>query len=233
MKQLALDIARPAPATLDNFIVGRNAELLDSLRRVVAGTERFVCIWGAPGSGRTHLLKAVVAAAREAGARASYTYAADAMRLAEAGNDAECLAVDDVEQLDSSGQAALFNLYNRLREGSGRLVTSADAPPMRLRLRPDLVTRLGWGLVYETHALSDEDKVRALRGYAAARGFDLADEVCAYLLHRVRRDMRSLLALLDAIDQHSLETKRQVTVGLVRELLQAGTESRGHEERKP
>lgn len=221
MRQLALDIARPAPPTLDNYIAGRNAELLDSLRRLAAGAERFVCVWGAPGSGRSHLLKGVVAAARESGAQAVYVAGGDVAALPEAGCGADCVAVDDVERLDAEAQIALFSLYNALREGGGRLVAAADSPPMRLRLRADLVTRLGWGLVYEVHALSDEEKVQALKRHAAARGFVLADDVCAYLLQRVPRDMPSLLATLEALDRHSLEAKRQVTVALVRELLQA------------
>ena len=221
MRQLALDIARPAPPTLDNFIPGRNAELLDSLRRLAAGAERFVCIWGAPGSGRSHLLKGVIAAARQAGAQVLYVAGAEASPLSQVGAGVDCVAVDDVERLDTASQVALFNLYNVLREGGGRLVASADAPPMRLTLRADLVTRLGWGLVYEAHALSDDEKAQALKRHAAARGFSLADDVCTYLLQRMRRDMPSLLAVLEALDRHSLETKRQVTVALARELLQA------------
>jgi len=221
MRQLALDIALPAPPTLDNFIPGRNAELLDSLRRLVAGADRFVCIWGAPGSGRSHLLKGVIAAARETGAHAVYAAGGDASPLSGGGAGIDCLAVDDVERLDAAAQIASFNAYNALREGGGRLVAAADAPPMQLKLRADLVTRLGWGLVYEVHALSDEEKAQALRRHAAARGFGLADDVCAYLLQRVRRDMPSLLATLEALDRHSLETKRPVTVALARDLLQA------------
>jgi DnaA family protein len=45
----------------------------------------------------------------------------------------------------------------------------------------------------------------------------LPDEVIAYLLTRMRRDMRSLNAILDRIDQVSLELKRPITLPLVRE----------------
>lgn len=220
MRQLALDIAASAPPTLDNFIVGRNAELIDSLRRFAAGDERFVYIWGAPGSGRTHLLRAAVGAAATRGARAVYL-AEGSVDPARAAGGMECVGVDAVDRLDAAGQAALFNLYNALRDGGGRLAASGDAPPKRLALRADLVTRLGWGLVYEAHALSDEEKAQALKRAAAARGFPLADEVCAYLLRHVRRDMPALIAILDALDRHSRELKRPVTVALARELVQS------------
>jgi DnaA family protein len=80
-------------------------------------------------------------------------------------------------------------------------------------------------LVYQVHALSDEEKTQALKRQAAERGFTVADEVCAYLMTRAPRDMSSLLALLDGLDRPSLEVKRPVTVALARELLHAAKRS--------
>lgn len=232
MKQLAFDLAAPPPPTLDNFIAGRNAELLESLRRLVAGTgERFIYLWGEPGSGRTHLLRAVVAELQAAGVRAAYLSCAGASPAAFDGTDADCVAADDVDRLDEAGQIALFALYNRLREQRGALVASGSAPPSRLGLRQDLVTRLGWGLVYQTHVLTDEDKAAALRHHAAARGFTLPDEVCGFLLNRVRRDLPTLLRVLESLDRYSLAAKRPVTVALARELLAGKGGSMRNDER--
>jgi DnaA family protein len=226
MKQLALDLAQAAPPTLDNFVGGRNAELTQNLRKLAArdAAERFIYIWGEPGSGRSHLLQGVAAAVRSANASAVYVTCARDTRFAEGVEGVDCVIVDDVEVLDEDAQIALFHLYNTLRERRGTLVASGDAPPVQLKMRQDLVTRLGWGLVYQVHALSDEEKAQALKRHAAARGFPLPDEVCAYLLARMRRDMSSLLATLDALDRHSLESKRPITVALARDLLQAARE---------
>lgn len=226
MKQLALDLVEPPPPTFDNFIAGRNGELLEMLRRLVAATgERFIYLWGEPGSGRTHLLRAVVSELQAAGVRAVYVSCGGVSRIPFDGDEADCVAVDDVELLDDAGQIALFGLYNRLRERWGALVASGNAPPSRLGLRQDLVTRLGWGLVYQTHALTDEEKATALRHHAAARGFSLPDEVCGFLLNRVRRDMPTLLQVLESLDRYSLAAKRPVTVALARELLAGKDES--------
>jgi DnaA family protein len=48
----------------------------------------------------------------------------------------------------------------------------------------------------------------------------LSNEVLPWLIHHFYRDMPSLMALLDALDAYSLETKRAITLPLVRELLQ-------------
>ena len=214
MRQLALDItASPAP-TFDNFVVGRNAEAIAHVRAAITGTgERFVYLWGAPGSGRTHLLKAATA-----GADATYVKC-DARSGFE--DEASLLTVDDVEALGADAQIALFNRYNTLREQGGGLIASASVPPVQLKLRADLLTRLSWGLVVRLHALSDDEKAQALAQQAKARGITLSGEVVSYLLTHAPRDMGALFATLDALDRYSLETKRPVTVPLVRHLLRA------------
>lgn len=219
MKQLVLDIALPAAPALDNFVPGRNAELVVALYALANGAshERFIYLWGADGSGRSHLLRAVVAAARYNGRRTVWFDAETAG--VDAADDALC-AADDVHLLGAEAQIALFNLHNRIRGGSGALLVSGNAAPAQLGLRADLATRLAAGLVYQVHVLGDEEKAAALRRHAAARGLRLSSEVAAYLLRHARRDMRSLLALLDALDRYSLETQRAITVPLLRELLE-------------
>ena len=227
MKQLALDFANLPLPTLDNFIAGRNAELLANLKRLVArqAGERFLYVWGRPGSGRSHLLKGAAAALQRAGTAAVYITCAADSRLVDGLERMDCVVLDDVESLDDEGQIAAFGLYNTLRERNGALLAAGAAPPVQLKLRGDLVTRLAWGLVYQVHALSDDEKASALADYAAGRGFPLLPGVCDYLLTRSSRDLTSLLATLDALDRYSLETKRPVTVQLVRELLH-GNEQR-------
>ena len=213
MRQLALDITAPPAPTFGNFIVGRNAEAIAHLRAAIAGSgERFVYLWGEPGSGCTHLLKASVAASRDA------TYVVcDANSAFD--DAAPLLAADDVERLGSDAQVALFHRYNALSEQGGGLIASGSVPPVQLKLRADLLTRLGWGLVVQVHALTDDEKIHALKQHARERGFALPLEVCSYLLAHAPRDMGSLFATLAAVDRHSLESKRAVTIPLLRDLL--------------
>jgi len=223
MKQLALDLATPPQPTLDNFIEGRNGELVGNLVRLAArgAGERFLYLWGRSGSGRSHLLKGVVAGLHRAGAAAAYVDCGGGLRPSEDRVQVDCVALDNVDRLDGEGQIIAFDLYNALRERGGALVASGAAPPVQLGLREDLVTRLAWGLVYQVHALTDEEKARAVADFAALRGFRLLPEVRDYLLTRASRDLTSLLATVEALDRYSLETKRPVTVPLARELLHA------------
>jgi DnaA-homolog protein len=196
-RQLALPLQPPPAPTLDNFVPGSNGELLARLRELAEGrcTEAVIYLWGAPGSGRSHLL--------QASARPGVTLA------------------DDVERLDAEAQAALFSAVNRAREAGGTVLAAGTAPPVQLALREDLRSRLGWGLVYEVRPLTDAEKAVYLHGEAARRGLRLSDEVVWYLLTHVRRDMPSLGAILDHLDRTSLEQHRAITLPLVREALRA------------
>jgi DnaA family protein len=129
------------------------------------------------------------------------------------------MAWDDVHQLDAVGQARLFGLLIRLCESGGTLLCAGDAPPARLALRADVVTRIAAGVAYPLHVLADDDKAEAVTRHAAQRGFALGREVVDYLLHRHARDLPALLRVLEALDRYSLETKRPVTVPLLRDLL--------------
>ena len=92
--------------------------------------------------------------------------------------------------------------------------------------------RMGWGLVYQIHGLSDDEKIAALTQAAEARGLTLSASVLPYLLSHFKRDMRSLSTMLDALDQYSLETQRPVTLPLLRDLLLQGNPGSPHSEPK-
>jgi DnaA family protein len=198
MQQLVLDIGRAPEPEFANYIAGPNAEALARVQDLAAGRlrEALVYLWGEPGSGRTHLLRA----ARRA--------------------SAALVAADDVDTLDDAGQQRLFSAINAARAGGPPVLAAGPRPPAQLSLREDLRTRLAWGLVYQLRPPGDEEKAFYLRGEAARRSLRLSDDVVAYLLTRLPRDLSSLNAVLEALDRYSLATKRPVTLPLVRKALE-------------
>jgi DnaA family protein len=198
MRQLPLEISPPAAPSLDNFVAGANAEALATVRALAAGSlsEAIVYLWGERGSGRSHLLRAATRA------------------------NPGLIAADDVETLDPTAQQTLFNAINAARDGGPAVLAAGGAPPGQLTLRDDLRSRLGWGLVYQLRAPGDAEKAGYLRAEAARRGLRLPEEVLAYLLSHLPRDLASLNAVLDSLDRYSLASQRPLTVPLVREALQ-------------
>jgi len=192
------------------------------LRNILSGKERerFVYVWGGLGCGKSHLLQAVVDVYQQDNLKAFY-FSGDLQAEFSIDVDTDCVAIDDVDCLDAEAQIRLFNLYNQLREdGHAFLLVSGPAAPAHLDMRQDLVTRLGWGLVYQVHELTEEEKMQAMKSHAADCGFNLSQEICHYLLRHGRRDLPSLMMTLDALDRYSLTNQRPITIPLLRELLQ-------------
>ncbi|OWW21795.1 DnaA regulatory inactivator Hda [Noviherbaspirillum denitrificans] len=220
MRQMLLDLGAEKPQTLDTFVVGHNAELSQLLRRFsqyASGMpgERFVYLWGEAGAGKSHLLHALAAVP---GARYIPAGADDSEYLFDEGT--RLYLMDDCQLLSPDAQISAFALFNQVRENDALLVSAGDKPPAGLALREDLRTRLGWGLIYQLHGLTDDEKIAALTQAAQARGITLSPGVLPYLITHFRRDMRSLSSMLDALDQYSLETQRPITLPLLRSLLQ-------------
>lgn len=198
MQQLVLDIQLPALPTFDNFVVGHNQEVMASIKQALiakdAGLFQHIYLWGPEGSGKSHLLQAL---------------------------RAQCIEIqDDVDQLSPEAQIGLFNRFNRLKAEQGLLVTAGRYAPSQMGLRDDLATRLAWGLVYQLHPLSDEDKANALRRHAQERGMHLPKDVVDYCFKFLRRDLPSLMAVLQALDEWSLTQKKPINVPMLKKLLQ-------------
>jgi DnaA family protein len=202
MRQLPLEISPPGEPSFENFLPGDNAEALARVRELAQGRlrEAIVYLWGETGSGRSHLLRAAGRA------------------------NSSLVIVDDVQGLDADAQQRLFNAINAARDGLGPVLAAGPAAPAALDLRADLRTRLAWGLVYHLKPLSEAEKLRYLQAEARRRGLALSDELAAYLLARVPRDLATLAALLAALDREALTRKRPLTLPLVREVLEASNE---------
>ena len=216
MKQLVLDLGAEPAQSLDTFQVGANAEMAHLMHLFAerSSREHFAYLWGDTGAGKTHLLHGLAASP---GARyiAADAPAADFVHAP----DVTLYLLDDCDRLSPQRQIDAFALFNQIREHGAYMVCTGPVPPAVLQVREDLRTRMGWGLVYQIHGLSDDQKIEALTHAAEARGLTLSASVLPYLLSHFKRDMRSLSTMLDALDQYSLETQRPVTLPLLRDLL--------------
>lgn len=224
MEQLVFDLVPPESPSFASFLPGRNAEAVAALVRFASGeaNEKSLLLWGAAAAGKSHLLRATVAASKERGAPAIYIADPGALVAMdpETLTSYPLVAIDGVDDASAEAQARLFTLFNGMREAGRRFVGATRVPPGTLAVREDLRTRLGWGLVYEIEALADDEKPAALAGYALRRGFAVPDDVIRYLLAHSRRDMPALLGVLAALDRYSLAARRPITVPMLREWLQ-------------
>jgi len=218
MRQLTLDVRPEVLPTLANFVAGPNQALLAALRRQMAARDgSWLYIWGEPGTGRTHLLRAIAAESLASGRPSACLPAKQGCTLQM--EHGLLAMLDDVDQLDADAQAALFRALIQAREAQAALILAGNAPPQSLQLREDVRTRIGQALVFEIQPLDDADKGVLLIEHAAARGMLLDADIVEYLLRHGRRDQAWLMGVLDALDEASLSQARPITLPLLREIL--------------
>ena len=242
-KQFALDISHSPKASLENYLPGKDLALISALRGIVRSWEnigtysstnplnqRWIYWWGPEGSGRSHLLNAIGNVAKQTGLEhialtplepTSWIRLEEKMGALAESDAPSVITVDDVDCLDDRLVGSLFRIFNETQASKAiHIFMAGNASPANLKLREDVRTRLAWGLIFQTQLLDDDEKIQALEEAAKARGLVLSSDVLPWLFSRFYRDMPSLMALIDALDAYSLETKRAVTLPLVRELLQ-------------
>lgn len=222
-QQLLLDFGHEAALpTLDNFVIGKNLEAV--ARLCTLGDPAVfdqIYLWGTPNCGRTHLLSGARAVAEARGRPVVFVPAREIGP--ELATPPGCLIiVDDVETLDPIAQITLFRIFNTARLVGLALLLAGSAPPMQLadHLREDLRTRIGAALIYEVHPLGDEEKLELLRQHAHQNGLRVPDDLFAWLLQHSRRDLPSLLATFDRAAQAALESRRPLTLTLLRKILE-------------
>lgn len=226
MKQLALDIGLAPVPTLENFVSVGNEAALEHLKLWVGNPRRSpvpTCLWGEGGSGKTHLLRAVRQALQDGGSRVGWLDAS-ILHPVDYHDAWEAVILDDVQLYTAEQQAAAFNWFVNAQtpaHGPARWVlAAADRPPADLQLREDLRTRLGWGHVFQLHALGEAERRSVLRRAADERGVFLGDEVMDFMLNRFSRDLSSLMMLLDQLDGYALRTQRAITIPLIKSMLE-------------
>jgi DnaA-homolog protein len=220
MKQMVLDISLITDPTLQNYEVGENQALMQHLQGGLLGQDTFVptYCYGGSGTGKTHLLRAVAHQLQRQGGHVGWL---DASRLGDqAFNPAwSAVLLDDVHLYNTGQQQLAFNWFINAQTHACTVLAAGNVAPVDLLLREDLRTRLGWGHVFYVHPLSELSQRNVLRRAAADRGLVLGDEVLDYMLKRWSRDLGSLMEWLQRMDSYALQTRRSITIPLIKSMM--------------
>ncbi len=223
MKQIALDIGFARGPTLSSFCAGPNEAAFKHLQLWAGSPTRSpvpTYLWGPSGSGKTHLLKAVAETLREQGASAGWLDPS-IHEPPEFDENWAVVLMDDAHRYTAVQQHAAFNWFVNAQTLQRGVLAAGELPPADLKLREDLRTRLGWGHIFQLHVLSEPERRAVLRQAADARGVFLGDEVMDFMLTRFSRDLGSLIQLLEQLDGYALQTKRAITIPLIKAMLES------------
>lgn len=223
--QIPLSLRIPDEASFNNFYAPGNEVVLSHIKNSVNAklSEGSIFIWGNPSSGKTHLLQAACLNASDKGLKAAYVPLKSKseihVNMLEELESFDLVCIDDIDSVAGlkKWEQALFFFYNRAFETGTQIIISGQNSLKKSALNlPDLVSRLSWGFVFHLQTLTDENKTRALQARAKLRGFDLPDNVVAYLLRRIPRDMGTLFIMLDELDMAGLSAKRRLSIPIIK-----------------
>lgn len=226
--QIPLEFGFREALDFEHFIEGPNTEVCMISRSIACGEiVHSIYLWGQAATGKSHLLQAVCNLASQTDLKVAYIplrqYQELSPEMLEGLENLEIICVDDVDCIigQEVWEQSLFHLYNLLREQNKPLFMTGSKGPRDLAFKlEDLKSRISWDLTYHLQPLSDKDKILLLRKRANTRTFEIPEEVATYLVKNVKRDIPSLLELLDKFDQATLTEKRKLTVPFVKTLLE-------------
>ena len=246
--QLPLPVTLPDDETFDSFISGGNDEVVSLLSCVAshspdwrgepalalldAASIPLINLVGSSGRGKSHLLYATchqLAARVIPHAYVNFTDVVNlSPKLLEALEQLPVICLDNLEAIagHAAWEEAVFDLINRVSETRiGLLIVAAQSGPNASNVRlPDLRSRISAGLTYQLVSLNDEQRGEVLSSRAQQRGLSLSAQALHYLLNHSQRDLPSLMALLDRLDQRSLQEQKKISVALVKRELAEDTD---------
>ncbi len=224
--QIPLSLMIRDEACFDNFYTPGNEVAFSHIKSSVskAMSDGSIFIWGAHCSGKTHLLQAACVSASEKGLKAAYIPLKEGVEfnvnILDALENFDLVCIDDIDAIAGSKkwEQAIFFFYNRAFETGAQIIIAGEESLKETGLvLPDLISRLSWGFVFHLQTLTEENKAKALQARAKIRGFELPDQVVAYLLRRIPRDMNTLFNMLDELDLASLSAKRRLSIPIVKD----------------
>ncbi len=226
MSQLALPLQLQDHAVFESFWPAGNDTLVAYLTELCGkGASPGCWIWGAAATGKTHLLQAVC---DRSGDRSVYLpldlFVEAGPEVLDGLENRQFICLDDIDAVSGvpEWERSLFELCNRAQDSGGIMVIAASATVRECGFTlKDLESRFTRLPPFHIQPLADADRVKALQLRAKLRGLDLPQETANFLLTRRKRDMASLYALLDKLDQAALKAQRRLTIPFVKTVLVA------------
>ena len=238
---------KPAPFnpryTFDRFVVGGCNEFAHAASQAVATKPAQaynpLYLHSPVGMGKTHLLHAIGHQLHSShpSIRVVYVSAEEFMNemiksirfnmmrnFHQRFRMADVLLVDDIQIIGSKErtQEEFFHTFNALHNRGKQIVISSDSDPEAI---PGLVGRLksrfAWGLLVDILPADLETKMAILDRKSEEAGIELPEDVRSYIATRLQSNIRELEGVLNTLIARAQFINRQITLGMVRNLLGA------------
>jgi len=227
--------------TFENFVVGASNRFTHAATQAVAKSPGEIYnplfIYGGVGLGKTHLLHAIGHYVRNKRPEAKILYVTTERfmnevieaigkgtleEFRERYRQVDLLLIDDIQFLAEaeSTQEEFFHTFNVLHDAHKQIVITSDKPPKQLTTLEDrLKSRFEWGLIADIKSPNLETRVAILKKKEELENLDLSDNILVYIAGKLKSNIRELEGFLKRINAYAQLTKQEITIALVRELM--------------
>lgn len=189
-------------------------------------------IYGESGLGKTHLLHAIGAYAKELYGNVRVRYVSSeeftndfinsirddkATAFQRRYRDIDILLVDDIQFLENKErtQEEFFHTFNTLHNANKQIVISSDRPPKELTTLEDrLRSRFEWGLITDIQPPELETRIAILRKKAAQDKLNAPDDVLEFIASKISTNIRELEGALIRVTAFASLNRQPVDLGL-------------------
>jgi chromosomal replication initiator protein len=189
-------------------------------------------IYGESGLGKTHLLHAIGAYAKDlyGGVRVRYVSSEEftndfinsirddkSSAFQRRHRDVDILLVDDIQFLENkeATQEEFFHTFNTLYNANKQIVISSDRPPKQLTTLEDrLRSRFEWGLITDVQPPELETRIAILRKKAAQDRLNAPDDVLEYIASKISKNIRELEGALIRVTAFASLNRQPVDLAL-------------------
>ena len=220
-RQLIFPFSIDKKSSLSKFFVPLGSESLVKALSNKDGDD--IVITGKKGFGKSYLLQSMCNDHSSDSFSVSYIPLREAIKLQPELLDGleslDLVCIDDLENIASNKewQVACFNLINHCSESGCRLIFSCMEGEDDFF--PDLLSRLKKMTNYKINPTPDSQLADALKFIASNLRIPIKDREINFLLNTCSRDLPKLIVSLKEIDSLSMESKRKITIPLIKELL--------------
>lgn len=218
MQQGLLPLSYPQSIDLCDFVVANCNQLaFDLLHKTISGTakEQFICIYGEPGCGKTHLLHGFAAENNIIYLNTKHVIGSTPREWGY--GDAKIIILDDADQVNDD--VWWFHLYNFIKEQNKILIIGARKAPLMWSVQlADLRSRLSTFVCAEMRNPDDDTLKRVLEKIWKDKGIVVNNAILEYLSRRIDRNFPAICHWANKIDLMSAKSKRPITISMLHTL---------------